>query len=198
MNISLYTPRLLSNCQGSAQSSHLDRALRSRRKMSPAHQIWVPSPRTKEVGGWLLGQWGGAGGLPTWECHIPLPRLKIIMVNIYQMLIAGQEKSTPLRIVLMFPKTWRMISNCLFIHLFIYYFDKHLLSIYYGPGTELWIYQQTKYMKITVKLNFWWDTHFLKTAMICIRRKHSAFVMTLTLLPSSEALCLKVGLKLID
>lgn len=83
VNISLQTPQLLSNCQGSDLSSHLDRALRSSQKMSPAH--WDQRDGTRHWG--VVFQ-------PEDPTFLSLPKLKII-ANTEQTHTMGQKPSAP-------------------------------------------------------------------------------------------------------
>ena len=73
--------------------------------------------KRQEDGCWVEG--GGAGGLPTWGPQfLWLPKLVIIIANIYQMLTVGQEPSTPSMHYINLSQSLEDDSRS-FVHLFI-------------------------------------------------------------------------------
>lgn len=113
----------------------------------------------QEPKGWKDGNWGGG----QWGavCHIPLPKLKTLTADIYQVPAKGQGQRAPPSLHSLSASQSMQGGLRSSAHSFIHSFNEHLFSICYGPGAGLALQQRTKYPKIPVlvKLSFWWGEH---------------------------------------
>lgn len=98
VNISIQMPRLLSHCQGSAQSSHLTKYSEGAKRCLRLSEFEShPLPPAPEPKGQEDGWWVGQGG---WSSNLRTPVLLTVQANNhksqhYQMLTVGQKPSTP-------------------------------------------------------------------------------------------------------